>query len=61
MRDSSESFGYRLVYAYPEHVEYQYEEHLEFNKLKTVKQKKTPREAFNGSSRGLVIWGIHTP
>ncbi len=32
--DSSESFGYRLVYAYPEHIEYQYEEHLEFNKLK---------------------------
>ena len=32
--DSSESFGFRFIHAYPEHVEYQYEDHLEFNKLR---------------------------
>ena len=32
--DSSESFGFRFIHAYPENVEYQYEDHLEFNKLR---------------------------
>lgn len=34
VKDSSESFGFRFVYAHPEHVEYQYDDRLAFNKLK---------------------------